>query len=192
VPSVPGQFATLKDSLDRILTELDQLDVQKLFDHIDDLILTADRAVEDVNTAALHEQAKGLLVDTRDGPVLVDTGPGLEDYARPPAILRLIQSVVIAAHEAGIPVAMCGEMAGESMYIPILLGLGIDELSMNPIAILEAKKVLRSMQYTQCREIVDQLFGYSTAEDIRQFLIRQTKKYLQKNSLDNQDKIFNI
>lgn len=66
VPSVPGQFATLKDSLDRILTELDQLDVQKVFNHVDDLLLTANRAVQDANVAALHEQVKGLLVDTRD------------------------------------------------------------------------------------------------------------------------------
>jgi len=80
---------------------------------------------------------------------------------------------------------MCGEMAGESMYIPILLGLGIDELSMNPIAILEAKKVLRSMRYQQCREVVDQLYAFTTAEDIKKFLNRQTKKYFQKNGLDN-------
>jgi len=65
VPSVPGQFATVKDSLDRILTKLDELDIQSVFNHVDDLILTADRAVEDVNTAALHEQAKGLLLDAR-------------------------------------------------------------------------------------------------------------------------------
>ncbi len=72
VPSVPGQFATVKESLDRILTKLDALDIQKVFNHVDDLILTADRAVEDVNTAALHEQAKGLLVDTRDKVRAID------------------------------------------------------------------------------------------------------------------------
>jgi phosphotransferase system enzyme I (PtsI) len=82
-------------------------------------------------------------------------------------------------------VAMCGEMAGESMYIPILLGLGIDELSMNPVAILEAKKVLRSMDYKLCKKVVDQLFAFTTAEDIKKFLTRQTKKYCQKNGLDN-------
>ncbi len=102
-----------------------------------------------------------------------------------PAVLRLLRRIIQAAHDNGIPVAMCGEMAGESMYIPILLGLGIDELSMNPIAILEAKKVLRSMEYQKCREVVDQLFSFTTAEDIKKFLNRQTKKYFQKNELDN-------
>jgi phosphotransferase system enzyme I (PtsI) len=102
-----------------------------------------------------------------------------------PAVLRLLRRIIQAAHDNGIPVAMCGEMAGESMYIPILLGLGIDELSMNPIAILEAKKVLRSMHYQHCREVVDQLFAFTTAEDIKKYLNRQTKKYFQKNGLDN-------
>jgi phospholipid/cholesterol/gamma-HCH transport system substrate-binding protein len=73
VPSVPGQFATLKDSLDRILTELDQLDVQKVFNHVDDLLLTANRAVQDANVAVLHEQVSGLLADTRDKVRAVDT-----------------------------------------------------------------------------------------------------------------------
>jgi phosphotransferase system enzyme I (PtsI) len=102
-----------------------------------------------------------------------------------PAVLRLLRRIIQAAHDNGIPVAMCGEMAGESMYIPILLGLGIDELSMNPVAILEAKKVLRTMNYKRCREVVDQLFSFTTAEDIKKFLNRKTKKYFQKNDLDN-------
>jgi phosphotransferase system enzyme I (PtsI) len=102
-----------------------------------------------------------------------------------PAVLRLLRRIIQAAHDNGIPVAMCGEMAGDSMYMPILMGLGIDELSMNPIAILEAKKVLRSLEYQKCREMVDQLFSFKTAEDIKKFLNRQTKKYFQKNDLDN-------
>jgi phosphoenolpyruvate-protein phosphotransferase (PTS system enzyme I) len=100
-----------------------------------------------------------------------------------PAVLRLLRRIIQAAHDNGIPVAMCGEMAGDSAYIPILLGLGIDELSMNPIAILEAKKVLRSMDYKQCREVVDQLFAFTTAEDIKKFLNSQKKKYSTRNSL---------
>jgi hypothetical protein len=65
VPSVPGQFATLKDSLDRILTELDQLDVQKLFNHVDELILTTGRAVEDANVPGLAQQVQALFADLR-------------------------------------------------------------------------------------------------------------------------------
>ena len=63
VPSVPSQFASLKDSLDRILLELDRLDVQKLFNHVDDLILTTDRAVTDANVPGLSQQAQALFLN---------------------------------------------------------------------------------------------------------------------------------
>ncbi len=65
VPSVPSQFATLKDSVDRLLAKVDELDLQRLFNHIDDLILTTDQAVQDANVAVLREQVKGLLADAR-------------------------------------------------------------------------------------------------------------------------------
>ncbi len=65
VPSAPGGFATVKESLDSILTKLNQLDVQKVFQHADDLLVTTGRAVEDANVAGLRAQVGGLLVDTR-------------------------------------------------------------------------------------------------------------------------------
>ena len=91
-----------------------------------------------------------------------------------PAVLRLLRRIIDAAHAQGIPVAMCGEMAGEPMYLPILLGLGIDELSMTPIALLETKKILRSMDYRQCKQIVNKLFTFSTADEIRAYVTRET------------------
>jgi len=91
-----------------------------------------------------------------------------------PAVLRLLRRIIDAAHAQGIPVAMCGEMAGDPLYLPILLGLGIDELSMTPIAILEVKKILRSMDYRQCRQIVHKLFTFSTADEIRACVSRET------------------
>jgi len=91
-----------------------------------------------------------------------------------PAVLRLLRSIIDAAHAQGIPVAMCGEMAGEPLYLPILLGLGIDELSMTPIALLESKKILRSMDYRQCTRIVNKLFTFSTADEIRAYVTRET------------------
>lgn len=102
-----------------------------------------------------------------------------------PAVLRLLRKIIDAAHDNGIPVAMCGEMGGDTAYIPILLGLGIDELSMNPIAILEAKQAIRTMYYKQCREIVEKLFVFQTADEIRSFIKKQTKTMGQKIILDN-------
>ena len=70
-----------------------------------------------------------------------------------PAILRLIKRVIEAAHEAGKWVGMCGEMAGDAEAIPILLGLGLDELSMNAAAIPEAKAIIRSLSLAEAKGI---------------------------------------
>ena len=83
-----------------------------------------------------------------------------------PAILRIIRTVVQSAHQGGIPVAICGEMAAEPIYALILLGLGLDEFSMNPVAIPKVKKILRMMRYEETRTMVDQLFQFPTASDI--------------------------
>ncbi|MEA3427916.1 MAG: phosphoenolpyruvate--protein phosphotransferase [Thermodesulfobacteriota bacterium] len=61
-----------------------------------------------------------------------------------PAIIRVIKHVVDVAREKGIKVAMCGEMANDPIYMPILLGLGLDELSMNPQSIPAVKSMIRS------------------------------------------------
>ncbi len=65
VPSAPGGFATVKESLDRILMKVDALDIQKVFNHVDDLILTADRAVEDANVPGLAQQVQALFAEAR-------------------------------------------------------------------------------------------------------------------------------
>jgi len=93
-----------------------------------------------------------------------------------PSILRLLKNIVDAAHDNGITVALCGEMAGENIYLPVLLGLGVDEMSMNPVAILKVKKTLRSLSYKKCKHITNRLFDYSTVDEIKDFLKKETKK----------------
>jgi len=87
-----------------------------------------------------------------------------------PAVLRIIRWVVRAGHEAGIPVAICGEMAAEPVYAVVLLGLGLDEFSMNPVSIPKVKKVLRMSRFEETRSLVEQLFQFSTASEIEAFL----------------------
>ncbi len=60
-----------------------------------------------------------------------------------PSVLRLISTTIRAGKAAGIPVAMCGEMAGDTRYTRLLMGLGLDEFSMHPSALLEVKRVVR-------------------------------------------------
>jgi phosphotransferase system enzyme I (PtsI) len=83
-----------------------------------------------------------------------------------PAILRIIRGVVQSAHQVGIPVAICGEMAAEPAYSLVLLGLGLDEFSMNPVAIPKVKKVLRMSRFEETQNLVEQVFQFPTASEI--------------------------
>jgi len=90
-----------------------------------------------------------------------------------PAILRLIRQTVEAGHRAGIPVAMCGEMAGEPLYIPILLGLGLDELSMNPMSIPRVKQIIRMASYAESKEFLNKVFSLNTTEEINRYVLQE-------------------
>ncbi len=96
-----------------------------------------------------------------------------------PAVIRLIKNVVDAAHSNGISVVMCGEMAGEPLYLPILLGLGIDELSMNPLCILKIKKILRSISYHDAHQLAIMIEQFTTATEIEDFMKQELSKRLQ-------------
>ena len=93
-----------------------------------------------------------------------------------PAVLRLIKQVVDAGHRAGIRVAMCGEMAGEPTNLLILLGLEIDELSMNPLAIPRVKKIIRESTLKDSRELLKQVMTFSSAAEIREFVKRYMRE----------------
>lgn len=84
-----------------------------------------------------------------------------------PAVLRLIRQVVEAGHRAGIPVAMCGEMAGDPLYTLILLGFGLDELSMNPLAIPRVKRIIRASTRKESRKLLKRILTFSSAAEIR-------------------------
>jgi phosphotransferase system enzyme I (PtsI) len=93
-----------------------------------------------------------------------------------PAVLRLIRNVVKAAHQVGIRVAMCGEMAGEPLYVPILLGLELDDLSMNVLSIFRVKKILRAYTYRECRELVEEALHLATPEEIEELVRANLRK----------------
>jgi phosphoenolpyruvate-protein phosphotransferase (PTS system enzyme I) len=87
-----------------------------------------------------------------------------------PALLRLIEMVVRAARERGIPVGLCGEMAGDAVVAPVLLGLGLTELSMNAVAIPQVKQVIRDAQVAELRDLATTALTLSSAPEIRQLL----------------------
>ncbi|MCK4326184.1 phosphoenolpyruvate--protein phosphotransferase, partial [bacterium] len=83
-----------------------------------------------------------------------------------PAVLRLIKSIVEAGHRQRIWVGMCGEMAGEPIFAPILLGMGLDELSMSAVALPKIKKVIRAVTLKEARRLVKEILTLSTAREI--------------------------
>jgi phosphotransferase system enzyme I (PtsI) len=72
-----------------------------------------------------------------------------------PAILGLIKMTVDSAHRQGIPVTVCGEMAGDPIFVPLLLGLGVDELSVAPAVIPQIKFLIRRLRITEARELAE-------------------------------------
>lgn len=93
-----------------------------------------------------------------------------------PAILRLIRRIVEGGHDAGIPVAMCGEMAGEPLYAYVLLGLGLDELSMNATSIPRVKRILRKSVAYQSREFTAGLLAHATAQEIAKIVRKKLEE----------------
>jgi phosphoenolpyruvate-protein kinase (PTS system EI component) len=83
-----------------------------------------------------------------------------------PAVLRLIAQVIASGHASGIPVALCGGLASEPAAIPILVGFGIDELSINPPDIPAAKQIIRSLVYTEVQELAKAVLEMDTSEQI--------------------------
>jgi len=87
-----------------------------------------------------------------------------------PAVLRLIKQVVMAAHNADIWVGICGELAGDSLAAPVLLGLGVDELSMAPPAIPAVKAQIRRWRYDEAQKLAEDVLQLSSPEAVRQHL----------------------
>ena len=88
-----------------------------------------------------------------------------------PAVLGLIRRVVEAAHANGIWVGVCGEMAGDVTMTPILLGLGVDEMSMGSVAIPRVKKAVQSLNYSECQALAEKMLGMDSGEESRKILV---------------------
>ena len=85
-------------------------------------------------------------------------------------MLHLIAQVIEAAHAAGKWVGLCGEMAGQRLTLPVLLGLGLDEFSMTPRAIPAARQLIRSLSVAEARQIAAHALSLTTASEIKEYL----------------------
>jgi len=114
------------------------------------------------------------LAAERGNPILA----GLSD-AMHPAVLRLIKEVTTAAHAQGKWVGVCGELAGDTEAAAVLVGLGVDELSLNPAGIPRIKAVLRQIDAEQAAGLADKVIQAASAADAR----RLARDFMKEMSL---------
>jgi phosphotransferase system enzyme I (PtsI) len=84
-----------------------------------------------------------------------------------PALLRLLGGIAKAAAGPKIPVTVCGEMAGEPMIAPVLIGLGIRELSMSAVSVPEVKAMIRATNLRETEALVQRINKLATAAEVR-------------------------
>ncbi|MCM8782982.1 MAG: phosphoenolpyruvate--protein phosphotransferase, partial [Candidatus Omnitrophica bacterium] len=95
-----------------------------------------------------------------------------------PAVLRMIKNVIDSAHSAGISVGMCGEMAGEIKFVPLLLGLGLDEFSVPPVAIPQTKYVIRALSKQDTEIFAKEALALATGKDVEQLCEQRIRNIL--------------
>ncbi|MFC6464616.1 phosphoenolpyruvate--protein phosphotransferase [Marinilactibacillus sp. GCM10026970] len=94
-----------------------------------------------------------------------------------PSILRLIKNVIDAAHKEGKWAGMCGEMAGDQIAVPILVGLGLDEFSMSATSILKTRSLLTELDSTEMKELSEKALNECTsAEEVIKLVEQYTAK----------------
>jgi phosphoenolpyruvate-protein phosphotransferase (PTS system enzyme I) len=94
-----------------------------------------------------------------------------------PAVLRIIKQTVESAHAHKIEVALCGEIAGEPLYAPIMLGLELDELSMNAYSIPKIKKIIRKLEHSYCKELLNKIISMGSAKEGELLLRKEMARF---------------
>ena len=92
-----------------------------------------------------------------------------------PAILRLVKMVIDAAHAQGKWAGMCGEMAGDSIAVPLLLGLGLDEFSMSAPSMLKARSQINQLTQTEMKQMAEKALFMQTSDQVKEY-VKETLK----------------
>jgi phosphoenolpyruvate-protein phosphotransferase/dihydroxyacetone kinase phosphotransfer subunit len=138
--------------------------------------LLSDNLAEQVDFFSIgtNDLTQYTLAAERGNPQLSELADALH-----PAVLRLISKVVENAHASGKWVGVCGELAGEVLAAPVLVGLGVDELSMNPGTIPAVKSILAQVDSTQAQELARQVVNCTDASGVR----KQVREFLTRNGI---------
>ncbi len=87
-----------------------------------------------------------------------------------PSVIKLVKMAIDGAHKANIFCGMCGEAASDELYIPLLIGLGLDEFSMSPTKILNSRKVISKLNYSECKEVTKKILTLARASEVKKEL----------------------
>ncbi|PTY05875.1 phosphoenolpyruvate--protein phosphotransferase [Opitutaceae bacterium EW11] len=83
-----------------------------------------------------------------------------------PAVLRVLKQIVDEAHKQGVKVSVCGEMASDPVYLPLLVGLGVDELSMTPPLLPAVKYFVRAIRLEEAKKLAEQALSMTSPKEI--------------------------
>jgi len=97
-----------------------------------------------------------------------------------PAVLKMIKEIVDVAHQAKVPVNVCGEMAGKPIYIPVLVGLGVDEISLNAQNIPLIKKAISSISFKEAQDLAKKLVTFGSVLEVRECYFNTISKWIEK------------
>lgn len=92
-----------------------------------------------------------------------------------PAVIRLIKKAIEGAHKNHILCGMCGEAAGDVTFIPLLIGLGLDEFSMNANKVLNVRKLIRNLDFKECQKLADEVSKLATSDEVEKLLVKYTR-----------------
>ncbi|MDR9894840.1 phosphoenolpyruvate--protein phosphotransferase [Aetokthonos hydrillicola Thurmond2011] len=127
-------------------------------------VLIAEHLATEVDFFSIgtNDLSQYVMACDRTNPQVASLADGLH-----PAVLRMIQQTVQAGHQAGISVGLCGELAADSLAVPILLGLGLDSVSLNPQAIPRFKQVIVQLTAQEAQAIANSALQQDSAAKVR-------------------------
>ncbi len=136
--------------------------------------LLADALAERVNFFSLgtNDLAQYTLASDRTNASVAELADPLH-----PAVLQLIAHTCRAGQDAAIPVSLCGEMGAEPAVVPLLLGLGVTEISVPLPAVPLAKQVVRSYELSECRRLAEAALACQDAHEVRSLLAEYNRTY---------------
>ncbi|MBX7054630.1 MAG: phosphoenolpyruvate--protein phosphotransferase [Pyrinomonadaceae bacterium] len=130
-------------------------------------VMTIDNIVKHVDFICLgtNDLVQYLLAADRDNEAVAANYQTLH-----PSVIRSISSVIRAADQVGISTVVCGEMAGSPFYLPLLIGLGAREFSMNPNSLNSIRSVVAGISFEEANDLARHVATFETAEEIEKYL----------------------